>query len=87
MVGFREVHHDGLLTYLLRVRDPLNFAPIDELERWTRLRGLPAPTARALPPAATPAALPPASPPRSPLPLGLAEPAGTREPTEPSPPA
>jgi hypothetical protein len=38
-VGTRIRHHDRLLTYLLRVRDPLNFAPIDELDRWQRHRG------------------------------------------------
>jgi hypothetical protein len=42
LVGTREVHHDQLLMYLLRVRDPLNYAPIDELERWKRYRALPA---------------------------------------------
>lgn len=40
LVGHRTVHHDQLGCYLLRVRDPLNYAPIDELERWKRHRSL-----------------------------------------------
>ncbi len=50
LVGTREVHHDRLLMYLLRVRDPLNYAPIDELERWQRHRALPARAAASAPP-------------------------------------
>lgn len=42
VVGHRTVHHDRLLMYLLRVRDPLNYAPIDEVERWQKQRALPA---------------------------------------------
>lgn len=57
VVATRTVHHDALGMYLLRVRDPLNYAPIDELERWKKHRALDAaPAAAALPPAA--AALP-----------------------------
>lgn len=41
-VGTRIRHHDGLLAYLLRVRDPLNHAPIDELDRWQKYRSVPA---------------------------------------------
>jgi hypothetical protein len=40
MVGFREKHHDRLLMYLLRVRDPLNYAPLDDLAGWQRHRAL-----------------------------------------------
>lgn len=40
LVGTRTVHHDQLACYLLRVRDPLNYAPIDELERWKKQRAL-----------------------------------------------
>ncbi|WP_114228790.1 MULTISPECIES: hypothetical protein [Sphingomonas] len=47
VVGHRTVHHDRLLMYLLRVRDPFNYAPIDEVDRWQRQRGLAA-TARPL---------------------------------------
>jgi len=38
MVGFREKHHDRLLIYLLRVRDPLNFAHLSDLAGWQRQR-------------------------------------------------
>lgn len=55
LVGTRDVHHDRLLMYLLRVRDPLNYAPIDELERWKKHRALPAPAASAAPRLAGPA--------------------------------
>lgn len=48
LVGHRTVHHDRLLAYLLRVRDPLNFAPVDELDRWQKHRPLTA-TATPLP--------------------------------------
>jgi hypothetical protein len=41
--------------YLLRVRDPLNYAPIDQLERWKRHRALPAPAAASAAPPALPA--------------------------------
>jgi hypothetical protein len=40
MVGFREKHHDQLLIYLLRVRDPLNFAPLSDLAGWQRHRAI-----------------------------------------------
>jgi hypothetical protein len=40
LVGTRTVHHDALACYLLRVRDPLNYAPIDELDRWQKHRPL-----------------------------------------------
>jgi hypothetical protein len=40
MVGFKEKHHDRLLMYLLRVRDPLNFAPLSDLAGWQRHRGI-----------------------------------------------
>ncbi len=51
------MHHDRLLMYLLRVRDPLNYAPIDELERWKGHRALAAParSAAAAPALAAPA--------------------------------
>ncbi len=49
LIGTREVHHDRLLMYLLRVRDPLNYAPIDELERWKQQRALSAPARSAAP--------------------------------------
>ena len=40
MVGFREKHHDRLLLYLLRVRDPLNYAPLDDLVGWQHRRAV-----------------------------------------------
>lgn len=40
LVGHRIVHHDQLLAYLLRVRDPLNYAPVDELDRCQRHKPL-----------------------------------------------
>lgn len=40
LVGTKDVYHDRLLMYLLRVRDPLNYAPVDELDRWQKHRGL-----------------------------------------------
>ena len=40
MIGFKEKHHDQLLIYLLRVRDPLNFAPLDDLAGWQRHRAI-----------------------------------------------
>jgi len=52
VVGHRRVHHDRLLIYLLRVRDPLNYAPIDEVERWQKQRGLAPAAARTLAPSA-----------------------------------
>lgn len=63
VVATRTVHHDQLGVYLLRVRDPLNYAPIDELERWKKHRALPAPAASdpaalAEPPAQLPSPLP-----------------------------
>ncbi|GAA4019611.1 hypothetical protein GCM10022280_19420 [Sphingomonas swuensis] len=60
VVATRTVHHDLLGCYLLRVRDPLNYAPVDELERRKGHRALEAaapPPAAVLPPprsAATP---------------------------------
>jgi hypothetical protein len=58
VVATRTVHHDMLGLYLLRVRDPLNFAPPGEGDRWLAGRGL-TPLAHqrqapALPPAETP---------------------------------
>jgi hypothetical protein len=38
MVGSRIVHHDQLLIHLLALRDPENFAPLSERERWAALR-------------------------------------------------
>ncbi|GLR48031.1 hypothetical protein [Sphingomonas astaxanthinifaciens] len=55
LVGTRTVHHDRLGIYLLRVRDPLNYAPIDELERWKRERAI---DAAATEPAALPSPRP-----------------------------
>jgi len=40
MVGFREKYNDRLLMFLLRVRDPLNFAPLDDLKGWQRYRAI-----------------------------------------------
>jgi hypothetical protein len=40
MVGFREKHDNRLLMFLLRVRDPLNFAPLDDLQGWQHHRAL-----------------------------------------------
>ncbi len=40
MVGFREKYNDRLLMFLLRVRDPMNFAPLDDLAGWQRQRAL-----------------------------------------------
>lgn len=40
MIGFREKYHDRLLLYLLRVRDPLNYAPLDDLVGWQRRRAI-----------------------------------------------
>jgi hypothetical protein len=40
VVATRTVHHDMLGLYLLRVRDPLNFAPPGEGERWLAGHGL-----------------------------------------------
>ncbi|GAA4037692.1 hypothetical protein GCM10022281_17990 [Sphingomonas rosea] len=65
LVGTRTVHHDALGIYLLRVRDPLNYAPIDELERWKRERALDAGAETPEPPA-----LPSPRPPEWPLPHG-----------------
>lgn len=42
-VGVRWRYDNRLLTFLLRVRDPLNYAPIDELEGWRRHRALEGP--------------------------------------------
>jgi hypothetical protein len=39
VVATRTVHHDALGCYLLRVRDPLNYPPVDELDRWLHRRG------------------------------------------------
>jgi hypothetical protein len=49
VVATRTVHHDALGLYLLRVRDPLNYAPIDELERWKKHRAIDAEARTALP--------------------------------------
>ena len=40
MVGFREKHDNRLLMFLLRVRDPLNYAPLDDLQGWQRHRAI-----------------------------------------------
>lgn len=40
MVGFREKYDNRLLMFLLRVRDPMNFAPLDDLHGWQRHRAL-----------------------------------------------
>lgn len=40
--GWRVRHDNRLLMFLLRVRDPLNFAPLDDLQGWLRHRDLPA---------------------------------------------
>jgi len=37
-VGVRWKYNDRLLMFLLRVRDPLNFAPLDDLQGWLRHR-------------------------------------------------
>jgi len=37
-VGVRWKYSDRLLMFLLRVRDPLNFAPLDDLQGWLRHR-------------------------------------------------
>jgi hypothetical protein len=36
--GWRVRHDNRLLMWLLRVRDPLNFAPLDDLQGWLRHR-------------------------------------------------
>lgn len=41
MVGFRIRFDNRLLMAMLRARDPLNYAPIDELERWEGRRPKP----------------------------------------------
>ena len=41
MVGFRERHDNRHLQFMLKARDPLNWAPLDDLEGWVRQRGLP----------------------------------------------
>lgn len=48
-VGVRWKYNDRLLMFLLRVRDPLNFAPLDDLQGWLRHRD--AETPRPLEPA------------------------------------
>ena len=48
IVATRTVHHDRLALYLLRVRDPLNYAPIDELERWKKHRAIEVPAQSSL---------------------------------------
>ncbi len=55
VVATRTVHHDMLGLYLLRVRDPLNYAPPDEGQRWLAGSGL-KPIAHAEAPAALPSA-------------------------------
>lgn len=37
-VGHRQRHDNKLLMFLLRVRDPLNYAPLDDLQEWLRHR-------------------------------------------------
>lgn len=49
LVGHRTVHHDRLLMRLLSIRDPLNYAPIDERERWLKLQSAEAASGSALP--------------------------------------
>jgi hypothetical protein len=44
VVATRTVHHDQLGIYLLKVRDPLNYAPVDELERWKKHRTIDLPS-------------------------------------------
>ena len=41
-VGTRVRHDNRLLFAMLRARDPLNYAPLDELERWEARRPAPA---------------------------------------------
>jgi hypothetical protein len=41
MVGFRERHDNRHLQFMLKARDPLNWAPLDDLQGWVRHRGLP----------------------------------------------
>ena len=53
VVATRTVHHDMLGLYLLRVRDPLNYAPPDKGQRWLAGSGL-KPIAQAEAPAALP---------------------------------
>jgi hypothetical protein len=57
VVATRTVHHDMLGLHLLRMRDPLNYAPPGEASRWLAGRGLtPLPQrldTPALPPAAS----------------------------------
>ncbi len=43
MVGFREKFDNRHLQFMLRARDPLNWAPLDDLQGWVRHRGLPEP--------------------------------------------
>jgi hypothetical protein len=38
VVGTKTVHHDRLLMRLLALRDPENYAPLGERERWAALR-------------------------------------------------
>jgi hypothetical protein len=57
VVATRTIHHDMLGLHLLRMRDPLNYAPPGEAERWLAGHGLKPLNGRK-----DPAALPPASP-------------------------
>lgn len=43
MIGFREKFDNRHLQWMLRARDPLNWAPLDDLQGWVRHRGLPEP--------------------------------------------
>ncbi|QLC24038.1 hypothetical protein HFP57_02650 [Parasphingopyxis algicola] len=44
-VGWRDRYDNRHLQWMLRVRDPLNWAPLTELEGWMRQRGLEKPEA------------------------------------------
>lgn len=39
-VGFRRRYSDRLLMFLLRARDPANYAPLSELGEWNQIRGI-----------------------------------------------
>lgn len=42
-VGVKHRYDNRLLTFLLRVRDPFNYAPVDDLDGWRRHRALEGP--------------------------------------------
>jgi hypothetical protein len=58
VVATRTIHHDMLGLYLLRVRDPLNYAPAGEADRYLAGRGLTPLRQRAQAAALSPAAVP-----------------------------